>query len=85
MPILLQLGVPKDQILETLVREYDLPTAFVETARKAMEAASAAPPPGAGLSPAPSGALPEGIPVGGGDVAQAIRSTGPGPEGTGGA
>lgn len=70
LPILLNLGVGKDKILEHLVREYDLPRDFAIP-----EVAEASPPPpGQGLNPI--GVGPEaGLPVGGGEVAQGIRDS----------
>ncbi len=77
LPILLQLGVPKEPILDHLVREYDLPKEFTDAARAALQS----PPPGDGLAPASSGAPLPGIPVGGGQVAADIKANGPMNEG----
>jgi hypothetical protein len=66
LPTLLQLGVPKQQVLEHLIREYDLPRGFLDAQREEQ------PKPGDGLTAAPEGAT--GLPVGGGDLASAMRS-----------
>jgi hypothetical protein len=66
LPTLLQLGVPKQQVLEHLVREYDLPRAFLDAQREEQ------PKPGDGLTAAPENGT--GLPVGGGDLASEMRA-----------
>ena len=72
------LGVPQDELLNYIVRTFDLPPSFIP---EAVETPAAAPGPvGPGGMPAPSsaegtGATPEPLPVGGGSQAAAIRGT----------
>ena len=72
------LGVPQEELLQYIVRTFDLPPSFIP---EAVETPAAAPGPvGPGGMPAPSsaegtGATPEPLPVGGGSQAAAIRGT----------
>lgn len=71
VPLLERLGVSKDKILENIVREFDLPQAFIEKPKPAQSIAPGPLPedgtvPLADLGPSP-------LPVGGGVVAQGIR------------
>ena len=58
MPVLQQLGVPAEAILEEVVNEWDLPKSFIEKAQKAREAAQAPQAPqGSKVSAPTAGAL----------------------------
>jgi len=68
MPLLMNLGVPKEPILEQMVRLFDLPVGFLEPASPAVTQA-----PDSVVTGLPPGAEPP-LPVGGGEVASMIRS-----------